>query len=289
MKRHLTVSAVALASIFMMTACSSGTDSTQSEKPTSEQSTDGSAATDLPTVTPGKLTIATGEPAYSPWVENNDPESGEGLEAAVAYAVAEEMGFAKDDVVWIRTPFDTVIAPGPKDFDMNIQQFSITPERLEAVDFSSPYYVSPQAVVSVQGNKGADAKDLAGLKDSKIGVAAGSSSIAAAQEIIAPTTEVSIFNSNDDAVAALQAGQIDAIVTDLGTTLYLANAVLDNGVVVGQLESQDGDEELAFLLPKNSELTPVVTQAVDTLRDSGVLDEIAQTWIVEGAGVPTLK
>lgn len=273
----------------MMTACSSGTDSTQSEKPTSEQSTDGSAATDLPTVTPGKLTIATGEPAYSPWVENNDPESGEGLEAAVAYAVAEEMGFAKDDVVWIRTPFDTVIAPGPKDFDMNIQQFSITPERLEAVDFSSPYYVSPQAVVSVQGNKGADAKDLAGLKDSKIGVAAGSSSIAAAQEIIAPTTEVSIFNSNDDAVAALQAGQIDAIVTDLGTTLYLANAVLDNGVVVGQLESQDGDEELAFLLPKNSELTPVVTQAVDTLRDSGVLDEIAQTWIVEGAGVPALK
>ena len=99
-------------------------------------------------VTPGKITIATGEPAYYPWVIDDAPESGEGFEAAVAYAVAEQLGFDADDVVWVRTSFEEAIAPGPKDFDVNLQQFSITDERKESVDFSSPYYETTQVVVT---------------------------------------------------------------------------------------------------------------------------------------------
>ncbi|MFT0762950.1 ABC transporter substrate-binding protein [Actinomyces sp. F1_1611] len=278
-----------------MAACGAGGSTGESETQSSSQSESAASANTpeadaLPTVTPGKLTVATGEPAFSPWVENDDPESGEGFEAAVAYAVAEELGFARENVVWIRTPFDTVIAPGPKDFDVNIQQFTVTPEREKAVDFSSPYYTTTQAIVSVEGNTGADAKSLADLKDVKFGVAAGSNAAAILEEQVAPTKEIAVFNSNDDAVASLKAGQIDALVTDLPTVLYLQAAVLDNGVVVGQFAPVAGDgDQFAFLLPKDSELTPAVSAAVDALAANGTLAELENTWIAEGASAPVLK
>ncbi|WP_350258891.1 ABC transporter substrate-binding protein [Scrofimicrobium sp. R131] len=278
-----------------MAACGAGGSTGESETQSSSQSESAAPvntpeADALPTVTPGKLTVATGEPAFSPWVENDDPESGEGFEAAVAYAVAEELGFARENVVWIRTPFDTVIAPGPKDFDVNIQQFTVTPEREKAVDFSSPYYTTTQAIVSVEGNTGADAKSLADLKDVKFGVAAGSNAAAILEEQVAPTKEIAVFNSNDDAVASLKAGQIDALVTDLPTVLYLQAAVLDNGVVVGQFAPVAGDgDQFAFLLPKDSELTPAVSAAVDALAANGTLAELENTWIAEGASAPVLK
>ncbi|WP_437584264.1 ABC transporter substrate-binding protein [Paramicrobacterium sp. CJ85] len=248
------------------------------------------AATDdgaLQTVTEGKFTIATGEPAYSPWVENDDPESGEGFEAAVAYAVAEELGFDKDDVVWIRTPFDTVIAPGPKDFDVNIQQFSANEDREKAVDFSSPYFETTQGIVSVEGSPAADAESLADLKDVKIGVAAGSTSIAAVKEAVG--VDPAIFNSNEDTVQALIAGNIDALVTDLPTAFYNANAVLDDGVLVGQFESSEGGDELSFLLENDSPLTEPVSKAVDALREDGTLDTLAEKWLADNAGAKVLS
>lgn len=288
--KRILFGATAALMVMTMAACSGDPEPTGSPSDKDPESTNSAGADALPTVTPGTLTIATGEPAFSPWVENNAPESGEGLEAAVAYAVAEELGFARENVVWIRTPFDTVIAPGPKDFDLNIQQFSVTPERKEAVDFSSPYYVTTQAIVSQEGNAGADAKTLAELKDVTFGVAAGSNAATVIEANVAPSQEISVFNSNDDAVAALQAGQIDAIVTDLPTVLYLQAAVLDKGVVVGQFEPIAGDgDEFAFLLEKGSELTAPVTAAVDALREAGTLDALAETWIAEGAGAPVLK
>lgn len=242
------------------------------------------------TVTAGKLTVATGEPAYSPWVLNDDPASGEGLEAAVAYAVAEELGFAKDDVEWVRTSFDAAIAPGPKDFDLNLQQYSATPEREQAVDFSSPYYVTTQAVVAKKGTEFAGATKAQDLKGAKIGVASGSTSLNATNEAIAPTQEVQVFNSNDDAIQALNAGQIDALVTDLPTSFFIVDSEqVTEGTIVGQLDGSatEGDE-LAILLPKDSALTKKVTAAVDTLRDNGTLDKIAAEWLAE-QGAPVLS
>lgn len=280
--RRTSFAAVAAAATLVLSACGGGDGA-------SSNSGDSGNSSGLQTLTAGKLTIATGEPAFSPWVENNKPESGEGFEAAVAYAVAEELGFEDDDVVWVRTPFDTVIAPGPKNFDVNIQQFSITPERQEAVDFSSPYYVTSQGVLTVEGTAAAGATSLADLKDVKFGVAAGSNSAKIIEDQVAPAQEIGVFNSNDDAIAALTAGQIDAVVTDLPTVLYMAAAVLDKGVVVGQFDTSEGGDEYAFLLPKDSPLTSAVTDAVDTLREDGTLDELAQKWLTEGAGAPVLK
>ena len=272
--------ALALAVVFSALIALSGCGGT-------EETAAGDA--ELQTVTPGKLTIATGEPAYEPWVLNDDPAAGEGFEAAVAYAVAAELGFAKEDVVWVRTPFDTVIAPGPKDFDFNIQQFSITDDRKKAVDFSSPYYVTSPALISAEGNKGADATDIAGLEGTIIGVASGTTTLNAITDIIGETAEIQVSNSNEDAVQALAAGNIDLLAVDLPTALYLAFVEIENGVVVGQLQSTAGGDEFGLLLEKDSPLTAAVTAAVDALRDNGTLAKLEAQWLTDSAGAPVLK
>lgn len=267
--------ALGAAALLALTACSGGASSDES----------GDDAGIGP-ITEGKLTVATGEPAYAPWVLNDDPESAEGFEAAVTYAVAEEMGFAPEDVVWVRTSFDSAIAPGPKDFDINIQQFSVSPERANAVDFSTPYYETTQAVVAAGGTAAADATSLDELKDTKIGVASGTTSLQVTEEVLGVTPEV--FNSLDDAVAALTSGTIDAIVTDLPGAFYVRDAQLDDGVIVGQLESEAGGDEFAFVLPKGSSLTASVSEAVDAIRDNGTLDELTAEWIAD-QGAPVLQ
>jgi polar amino acid transport system substrate-binding protein len=247
-------------------------------------------ATESLYVTEGKLTIATGEPAYFPYVIDDDPTTGEGFEAAVAYAIAEELGFAPADVVWVRTSFEAAIQPGPKDFDFNLQQYTITEERAENVDFSSPYYATPQAVITVESSPAASATSLAELSDFLVGAATGTTSFTAIEEQIAPTAGAQAFNTNDDAVLALQNGTVDAIVVDLPTAFFLTAVVLDGGVLLGQLPADAGiSDEWGLVLAKDSPLTPVVTAAVDALRESGRLDEIAAQWLGADAGAPILQ
>jgi polar amino acid transport system substrate-binding protein len=167
------------------------------------------------------LTVGTSDPAFEPWVVDNDPTSGEGLESAVAYAVAEELGFERDDVEWVRVTFDQIIAPGAKDFDVAINQVSITEERRANLDFSSSYDDTAQAVVTVEGTSVAGATSLAELADARIGAMVGTTSAQIATESIAPATPVQLFNDDDQVKQALTAGLVDAIVVDLPTALFL--------------------------------------------------------------------
>jgi polar amino acid transport system substrate-binding protein len=241
-------------------------------------------------VTEGKFTVGTGEPAYYPYVIDDTPESGEGFESAVAYAVAEKLGFAADNVVWVRTTFDAAIAPGAKDFDINLQQFSITEERKANVDFSSSYFSSPQAVITIEGSKAAGVTDIAGLKGLLVGAASGTTSFTVIEEQIAPTAGAQAFNSNDDAVLALTSGQIDALVVDLPTAFYLTGAQLDNGVLLGQLPAAaEISDQWGLVLPKGSKLTAAVTKALDELKADGTLDAIIEKWLGADAGAPLLK
>ncbi len=241
-------------------------------------------------VTEGVLTIATGEPAYYPYVIDDAPESGEGFEAAVAYAVAEELGFAPEDVVWVRTSFEAAIQPGPKDFDINLQQYTITEERAQNVDFSSPYYATPQAVITVESSPAAGATSLADLSDLLVGAATGTTSFTAIEEQIAPAAGAQAFNTNDDAVLALQNGTVDALVVDLPTAFFLTGVSLEGGVLLGQLPADAGiSDEWGFVLAKDSPLTAPVTAAVDALRESGRLAEIADEWLGADAGAPILQ
>lgn len=257
---------------------------------TPDSGDDTGADTGLETITDGVLTIATGEPAYYPYVIDDVPESGEGFEAAVAYAVAEELGFTADQVEWVRATWDESIAPGPKPYDINLQQISITDEREESIDFSSPYYTAPQAVITVADSPAADATSIADLKDLLVGAATGTTSFAAIEELIAPTAGAQVFNSNDDAKLALESGQVDAIVVDLPTAYYMTGVELDGGLIVGQLPDVAGEtDEWGIVLTKDSPLTAAVTAAVDALRDSGRLAEITDEWLGAGAGVTLLK
>jgi polar amino acid transport system substrate-binding protein len=269
-----------------LTGCASG--GTPSGGETTAPSSD-----ELPAdafITPGKLTIATGETAYEPYVYDDDPTSGEGFEAAVAYAVADKLGFDHDDVEWVRTSFEAAIAPGPKSFDFNIQQYTITDERKQAVDFSSPYFEASQAIVALKGGAAEGVDSIDGLKDLTIGAMAGSTSAKTVEEAIAPNVEPNLYNSNEDAVAALTANQIDAIVLDLPTAYVAANFYIEDSFLVGELPAAGVPDQWGLLLGKDSPLTPAVTAAVDELREDGTLAALEEEWLsVLSEGVPLLQ
>ena len=244
----------------------------------------------LKTLTAGKLTIATGEPAYYPWVIDDKPESGQGFEAAVAYAVASELGYQNTDVTWVRTTFDAAIAPGPKTFDFNFQQYSITDDRAKVVDFSSPYYKSNQAIVSFKGSKLDGITTLQGLKDAKakLGAAVSTTSLDVIQTQLG--LKASVFNDNAAAVTALKNKQIDGLVVDLPTAFYLSGVEIPKGIIVGQISGSDaGDNGFGLLLAKSSPLTTCVSKAVDAIRANGTLQAITDKWLAASAGAPVLK
>lgn len=270
-----------------LTACSTTSDAATEPSASAAASCDKAT---LATQESGTLTIATGNPAYEPWVKDDDPESGEGFEAAVAYAAAEQLGYEPEDITWVRTTFDGAIAPGAKDFDWNLQQFSITEDREKAVDFSSSYYDVNQAIVSYEGSPIASAATQAELESAKLGAAVGSTSLDAAQQL-ANGEDVSVFNDNAAAVSALKNEQIDGIVVDLPTAFYLAAAEIEDGVIVGQLPAAQGDatDQMGILLTNNSPLTACTSEALDQLRADGTLGTLQETWLASEAGAPTLQ
>ena len=257
-------------------------------KSDSETSASASCAkADLATVTDGKLTIATGEPAYYPWIIDDKPETGNGFEGAVAYAVAKQLGFDAADVVWVRTTFDSAVTPGDKNFDFNLQQFSITADRQKAVDFSSPYYTAPQAIVSYKGSKIEGKTSLADLKGAKLGAAVGTTSLDAISNQIGATPQV--FNDNAAGVSALKNKQIDGLVVDLPTAFYLSGVEVPKGLIVGQLPSTGAGDQFGLLLSKGSKLTSCVSKAVDSITADGTLAAITDKWLATDAGAPVLK
>jgi polar amino acid transport system substrate-binding protein len=277
--RNGLVIALTVAFAFGISACSSS-DSTESASASCEKA-------DLATVADGVLTIATGEPAYYPWVIDDAPESGEGFEAAVAYAVATQLGFSKDEVKWVRTTFDSAVTPGEKNFDFNLQQFSITEERKAAVDFSSPYYTAPQAIVSFKGSKIDGKTSFAELKDAKLGAAVGTTSLDAIETQLG--LKASVFNDNAAGVSALKNKQIDGLVVDLPTAFYLSGVEVENGIIVGQLPSSGSGDQFGLLLTKGSALTSCVSGAVDAITADGTLASITDTWLATNTGSPVLK
>ncbi|MEU3454371.1 transporter substrate-binding domain-containing protein [Micromonospora sp. NPDC006766] len=242
----------------------------------------------MPTQTAGKLTIATDEPAYEPWFRQNKPDNGEGYEAAVAYAVADKLGYAPEDVTWTRVKFDAAIAPGPKTFDFDINQFSVTEKRQQAVAFSAPYYLVRQTVIALKSSKIAGKKSLADLKDATLGAQVGTTSYQAITDVIKPTRKPQVFNNNDDAKKALQNGQLDGLVVDLPTAFYMTGAELTGAVIVGQVPQVGAPETFGLLLDKDSPLVPCVNGAIDQLDKAGTLKELQQKWLAEAAGAPEL-
>jgi polar amino acid transport system substrate-binding protein len=272
------------AAVLLAAACA---PAEQSAPPAAEASCEPGA---LPTLTAGTLTIGTDQPVYPPWYIDDDPTSGRGFEGAVAYAIAEELGYPRERVTWTRVPFNAAIQPGPKSFDLNLNEFSITDERRQAVDFSDPYYDVRQTVVTVGSNRFAGATSVAELRDARLGAQVGSTSYNAIVQQIQPATAPAVFNTNDDAKLALTAGQVDAIVVDLPTAFYITSAELDDGRIVGQLPLGTGTpEQFGAVLDKGSPLTGCVSEAIDRLRADGTLAALEKEWLASAGAAPELR
>ncbi|MEY2744324.1 MAG: hypothetical protein RIS81_1022 [Actinomycetota bacterium] len=244
-----------------------------------------------PTIESGKLTIATGTPAFEPWVVGDAPESGEGFEAAVAYAVAGELGFTNENIVWVRTGFDEAIQPGAKNFDFNLQQYSITEERKATVSFSDPYYSTNQAVVGFADSPVASATKVSELKELKFGAQSGTTSLDFINNVIKPTNEPFVYDDNAGAKAALEAKQIDAIVVDLPTAFYISAVEIEGSKVIGQFPLSDAvaADNFGLLFDKDNKLVDCVNTALGALKESGKLAEIEKTWLADKTNAPVIS
>jgi polar amino acid transport system substrate-binding protein len=277
------------------------TEAPASEAPSPSAEAGICTAAEMPTFTPGTFTIGTDNPAYPPYFEIvdsptdpwelGDPTTGTGFESAFAYALAEELGFTKEQVVWTVVPFANSFAPGDKAFDVDINQISYAPERAENVDMSDGYYFVNQAVVANADTPAAEATTLTALKELRLGAQVGTTSFATITDVIQPTADPSVYDTNDAAIAALEAKQIDAIVVDLPTAFFITAAQMDDGVIVGQIEqAEDADAEyFSVVLPKDSPLTECVNGAIAALQSDGRLDAITQEWLSDKANAPILQ
>lgn len=244
------------------------------------------------TLKDGVLTVATGNPAYFPWVIDDNPESKQGFEAAVAYAVANRMGFSDDQVQWVRSSFDQAIQPGPKDFDFNLQQYSITEEREKVVDFSEPYYSAAMAVLTRKPVMDGGAKaDIGSLRELAWGADANTTAVPMLAEVVQPAKDPLLYGDNADVVEALKANQIDAALFDLPTALYLAAVVLDDGVILGQFPADRGEnpDQFGLLMEEGNPLKECVDAALRELKADGTLAAIEAEWLAETTGVPVIK
>jgi polar amino acid transport system substrate-binding protein len=267
-------------------ACGSDDDEDQPAAQSTPTAEAACAPDQLALKTPGTLTVGTDKPAYPPYFEDDDPTNSKGFESAVAYAIADQLGI--EEVKWTVVPFNSSYAPGPKDFDFDINQISITPKRAERVDFSRPYYTAPQAVVALKSSPAASATSLADLADAKLGVQVGTTSLDAVIALIKPSSQPQIYNDSNDTVRALKAKRIEAIVVDLPTAFYLTAAEIPEAKITGQFDAPGGDD-WGLVLAKDSELTPCVNKALEELESSGELQQITDKWMGGQAGAPELR
>ena len=275
---------VALATFALLGAACASDSSTVTGSTSSTSSADACAKDSLTLVNPGTLTVGTDDPSFPPWVLKNDPTSGQGYESAVAYDVADRLGFSKDEVKWVTVPFNKSYAPGPKDFDFDINQISVTPEREQVVTFSDSYYDVSQALIVNDGTPIASAKSVSDLQGYKFGAQIGTTSLQFITEVIQPTQQSQVFDTTSDALTALKNGQIDGTVLDLPTASYSAGK---GQTVVGQFASTG--EHFGLLFQKDNPLVTCVNAALADMRTSGVLDDLQTKYLADYLDVPTIS
>jgi len=286
--RRWTTTLLSLLVIVAATALSAcGGSSNSSSSPATTADLSSCTPDKLDTHSSGKLTVATDSPAYPPYFASNDPTNGRGFESAVAYAIAQKLGFDRSQVDWTVEPFNASYAPGSKNFDFDLNEISITAARSKQVDFSSPYYTAGQAVVALKDSQAASATSLADLKDANIGVQIGTTSLDAVNEKIDPSSDPKVFDTSNDVVTALKEGSVDAVVVDVPTAFYLTQVQVPAAAIVGQFAAPGGDQWGA-LLQKGSSLTGCVSAAIDALRQSGELAALEKKWISDKADAPVI-
>jgi polar amino acid transport system substrate-binding protein len=282
---------IAVTSSLLLAACGGGSSSSDTTAASGDAAQSAKDCAAGKTLEEGVLTVGTGDPAYSPWVLDDKPESKKGFEAAVAYAVAAELGIEDASVKWVRTTFDEAIQPGAKNFDFNLQQYSITEERKQTVTFSDGYYTTNQAIVGLNDSAAKGATTLDAIKKLKLGAQAGTTSLTYIIEVIKPDQEPFVYDDNAGAKAALEAKQIDAAVFDLPTALYVSAVEIEGSTVLGQFPAQDGvaADEFGLVFDKDNALATCVNTALATLKENGTLAAITAEWLSTSTNIPVIE
>lgn len=249
-------------------------------------SLDACATENLTLVSPGTLTVGTDDPSFPPWIIKNDPTNGKGFESAVAYEVAERLGFARSDVEWVVVPFNNSYAPGPKDFDFDINNIAVTEERDQAVDFSDGYYDLTQGLLVLKGSSIEDATTMDEIKDSVFGAQIGTTSLAFINTVIQPTQPAKVYDTTNDAKTALRNGQVDGLVLDLPTAYFEAFINTPNGALVGQFPST---EAIGMLFEEGSPLRDCVNAVLAEMESDGTLKRLQDKWLADYLNVPVIE
>jgi len=254
----------------------------------------------LPLFESGQLTVATSNPVFPPWFQgsieesewkNPSPQTGEGFESALTYAIAETLEFTDDEVIWVEEGFNKTYAPGPKDYDFSIQEISITPKRAEAVTFSEGYYDVNQALIALDDSPVVDATTIDQLKTAKLGAQIGTTGLTFIDDVIQPDDEAAVFDDTNAAKQALESGQIDGIVVDLPTAFFITAVEIPKASVVGQFENTPevaGQEQFGLTFEKGNPLVTCVNEAITALKTSGELQGIQDEWLSQATDVPVI-
>lgn len=291
--RKALIASLALAALLIVAASASG----RSTAPAAAAGIPGCNKATLNLLVPGTLTIGADNPAYPPWFGGDektkpwkisDPYSGKGYEAAVAYAVAKQLGFTKADVKWTPLPYTNSYTPGKKPFDVYLTQVSYKPERAKAATFSKSYYFLNQSVVGRKGTPIAKVKTVAGLKGFKLGAPLGTTAYDYIVKVIKPTSSPNVFDTLDQGVKALKNGQIAGLLVDLPTAFYVSAVQVSDGVIVGKLPTKGTKERFGMVLAKGNPLVTCVNKAIDRLWANGTIAKLQNTWLAK-AGAPDLK
>jgi polar amino acid transport system substrate-binding protein len=296
MRLRRSLGSLAVVPLLVLAACAPQEDESASETPAPSASGDASETAgdcgpdDAALKTAGQLTVGTDSPAYDPWFRDDDPTNGEGYESAVAYAVAEQLGFSQDQVSWVTVPFNTSYKPGEKEFDFDINQISATPARAKVVDFSDGYYTASQAIIALEDSDLAGATSIADLKGYKLGAQTGTTSLTVLRDEVQPDQDPAVFEDTNAAKQALLNGQVDGIVADLPTAFYITAAEIEGSTIVGQFQQTSGEpEEFGMLFEKGSPLVSCVNDALAALESDGTLDQLQQQWLSDEVSVPVLQ
>jgi polar amino acid transport system substrate-binding protein len=262
-------------------------EETEAQETEASEEAAGCSPDDLETFEPGTLTVATGDPVFPPWMLDDDPAGGEGFENGLVYALAEELGYAEGDVAWVRTGFDEAIAPGPKEYDFNIQQFSVTEEREEVVDFSIVYYQPEKAVIALPGSATADATSFDDLREASWGASIGTTDLDYLENILG-VTDVAVFDDQAGVFQALEGGQIDATVAALPTALFATAVQVPDAAIVAVLPADPNDNGHGLLFEDGSPLVDCIDQGLQALIDAGVVDELASEYLTGDGEIPAI-
>jgi polar amino acid transport system substrate-binding protein len=211
-------------------------------------------------------------------------ENPTGFEVDFAKALAEELGVAK--VEWVNTPFSGLFSPAPKNFDMAINEITITDERARVVDFSDPYFDANQGFLVTKGGPGENARSIADMNDLQFGFQATTTGGDYITKTIKPDKQPREYSTLGAATRALANGQIDAFVMDVAIGSSLVKELPDEIAMTGQFTT---GEQYGVLFEKGNPLRARVNEAIAAVKSSGRLEEMQAEWFPGTEDLPVFE